>query len=104
MFSAYRFYLWSCMSNPPRMAASRLGGISMHRLTALLGCIALLGVGAPAATCAEEANVALRPAPSLKLLPRFPDFGQMPPASKYQGRIFKLSQDYPARKPAIEPA
>ena len=62
------------------------------------------GVLAPATSRAEEANVALRPAPSQKLLPRFPDFGQFPPPAKYQGRIFKLSQDYPTRKPAIEPA
>jgi hypothetical protein len=76
----------------------------MNRLTALLGCIALLGILGPAATRAEEANVALRPPPAQKLLPRFPDFGQMPSPSKYQGRIFKLSQDYPNRKPAVEPA
>ena len=38
------------------------------------------------------------------LLPRFPDFGQLPPPGSYQSRIFKLSQDYPTEKPEIEPA
>jgi hypothetical protein len=30
---------------------------------------------------------------------RFPDFGFMPPASQYEGRVFKLSQDYPEKVP-----
>ncbi len=31
---------------------------------------------------------------------RYPDFGFLPPAHQYEGRVFKLSQDYPARLPA----
>jgi len=38
------------------------------------------------------------------LLPRFPDFGQLPPPGMYQSRIFKLSQDFPQAKPETEPA
>jgi hypothetical protein len=37
-----------------------------------------------------------------ELLPRFADFGQFRPPSDYQGRIFKLSQDYPKEKPPID--
>ena len=33
---------------------------------------------------------------------RFPDFGFMPPAHQYEGRVFRLSQDYP--KQALDPA
>ena len=43
-------------------------------------------------------------APGAQLLPRFPDFGQLPDPSKYQGRIFKLSQDYPQVVPDADPA
>ena len=39
-----------------------------------------------------------------KLLPAFPDFGNMLPPSDYNGRTFKLSQDYPRVKPAMDPA
>jgi len=38
------------------------------------------------------------------LLPRFPDFGQLPPPGMYQSRIFKLSQNFPQAKPETEPA
>jgi hypothetical protein len=43
------------------------------------------------------------------LLPRFPDFGfqNLPQpgdgTDKYTGRVFKLSQDYPRTKPALDP-
>lgn len=36
------------------------------------------------------------------LLPRFPDFGHMPGADQYHGRVFKLSQDYPEAKPELD--
>jgi hypothetical protein len=42
--------------------------------------------------------------PPGKLLPRFPDFGHLPKPGQYDGRIFKLSQDFPTDKPALEPA
>jgi hypothetical protein len=38
------------------------------------------------------------------LLPRFPDFGQFRLPSDYQGRVFKLSQDYPKTRPPIDVA
>jgi hypothetical protein len=38
------------------------------------------------------------------LLPRFPDFGSLPKPGDYNSRIFKLSQDFPAEKPQMEPA
>src|SRR5262245_7309571 len=31
---------------------------------------------------------------------RYPDFGFMPPAARYEGRVFQLSQDYPQQRPA----
>lgn len=31
---------------------------------------------------------------------RYPDFGFMPPAHLYEGRVFRLSQDYPKQEPA----
>jgi hypothetical protein len=34
---------------------------------------------------------------------RYPDFGFMPPAHQYVGRVFKLSQDYPAKLPGTPP-
>jgi len=39
-----------------------------------------------------------------KLLPRFPDFGFLPQPGEYNSRIFRLSQDFPVEKPALEPA
>ena len=38
-----------------------------------------------------------------KLLPAFPDFGHMPKPEEYQGRTFKLSQNYPATRPPLDP-
>jgi hypothetical protein len=55
-------------------------------------CVALLSAIGLAPLCAQE------------LLPRFPDFGQLPPPATYQGRIFKLSQDYPRLEPVVDPA
>ena len=37
--------------------------------------------------------------------PRFPDFGFLPPASEFHPeRTFRLSQDFPASEPPIDPA
>src|SRR6476620_8434793 len=33
---------------------------------------------------------------------RYPDFGFMPPAHQYEGRVFTLSQDYPASLPGSD--
>ena len=35
---------------------------------------------------------------------RFPDFGYMIPPKEYQGRVFRLSQDYPREKPPVDAA
>jgi len=44
--------------------------------------------------------------PPGKMLPRFPDFGHdhLPAPGSYTGRLFKLSQDFPAERPEMEPA
>ena len=65
-------------------------------------CAVVAGQNAPKAGASGSTKKAR--AKSAKLLPRFPDFGAFPPPSQYQGRIFKLSQDYPQTKPEIEPA
>src|SRR5205823_372910 len=33
---------------------------------------------------------------------RFPDFGFMPPAAAYEGRVFRLRQDYPRKLPPAD--
>ncbi|MBC7637300.1 MAG: hypothetical protein H7251_17055 [Acetobacteraceae bacterium] len=44
-------------------------------------------------------------APTTGSLPRFPDFGLLPPPEIFTAeRVFKLSQDYPRAEPAMEPA
>jgi hypothetical protein len=65
--------------------------------------IVLVAAGRTPATmpAAEEPT----PVGSRKLLlPAFPDFGHMLPPSQYNARTFKLSQDFPKAKPAIDPA
>ena len=92
------------MSNPPRMAASRPGGIqhaSVDRASRLHRV-----VGSRRACCDVRRGGECRAtagaiAETVAALSRF---WRVSPPSKYQGRIFKLSQDYPTRKPAIEPA
>jgi hypothetical protein len=43
----------------------------------------------------EDRDAALRPPLSRQLA--FPDFGHLPPRDQYEGRLFTLSQDYPAK-------
>ena len=82
----------------------------MKRLPILSGTVGL--VAAALLTQACRPVTPPKPAPeqqtaasaTAKLLPRFPDFGQLPPPAQYQGRIFKLSQDYPQTLPATDPA
>jgi hypothetical protein len=64
----------------------RIAGLA---LTSLFLCIA------------SRAQAGANAAP---LLPRFPDFGQLPTPDMYQSRIFKLSQDFPEARPEIEQA
>lgn len=33
---------------------------------------------------------------------RYPDFGFLPPPNQYEGRVFRLSQDYPQKEPAAD--
>lgn len=70
--------------------------------SATLCVVAALGqtVQKPPATAAAQSA----PVRSSRLLPRFPDFGTLPPPAQYQGRIFKLSQDFPRVKPELDPA
>lgn len=66
--------------------------------------VALFGLAATSAPRkgAAEASVATRPHGSL---PRFADFGQMPPPEVIKPeRVFKLSQDFPQALPPVEPA
>jgi len=74
------------------------------RIAMLLGCVTLVAAFAPDLASAQDFSSAVKrsPPPSQRLLPRFPDFGQFPPPDKYQGRIFKLSQDFPTRKPSLD--
>ena len=73
---------------------------------AALAVVAALGVAVlhGQAPVASEAKKAASPTRSAGLLPRFPDFGQLPPPGVYTGRIFKLSQDYPQVRPEVDPA
>lgn len=65
---------------------------------------ALLALPLIVAAASGARHPAPAPARSSALLPRFPDFGFMVASDEYDGRVFKLSQDYPATRPAIEPA
>src|SRR5258708_1554934 len=40
-----------------------------------------------------------QPDPGVGAGHRYPDFGFLPPPSQYEGRVFKLSQEYPQAKP-----
>jgi hypothetical protein len=72
----------------------------------LLAAVAALGIVALHSQAAEKPapKKTASPARSDKLLPRFPDFGQLPAPGVYTGRIFKLSQDYPKILPQMDPA
>jgi hypothetical protein len=85
-------------------------GESIHkaRLAVVIGAGALFcGAVAYSQTAAQRSSTAAplakTTAAATKLLPRFPDFGHLPPPSDYQSRIFKLSQDFPKSKPEMEP-
>jgi hypothetical protein len=65
--------------------------------------IGLLSAGAWSQSASSRAPVAAKAA-NAPLLPAFPDFGHMPPPDQYQGRVFKLSQDYPSARPPLDPA
>src|ERR1700691_2969865 len=74
--------------------------------TLFVAAVAALGVvllhsQSPITPAAKKATAPVR---SEKLLPRFPDFGQLPPPGVYTGRIFKLSQDFPRVLPQMDPA
>jgi hypothetical protein len=50
------------------------------------------------------ASAAPPPASAPHLLSKFPDFGYLTGPGSYVGRTFRLSQDFPAAKPALDPA
>jgi hypothetical protein len=58
------------------------------------------------ATAARPRSAEAEPAPSAgsrtDLLPNFPDFGYMAGPGEYHGRVFKLRQDFPKEKPALD--
>jgi hypothetical protein len=73
--------------------------------TAIAGlCLTILAAAALYSQAPVKPPAKSAPVRSPKLLPRFPDFGQLPAPAQYQGRIFKLSQDYPQVRPEVEPA
>lgn len=74
------------------------------KLFAVLGAAAVFGGAVAYSQSAPQQSSVKTTAAAMKLLPRFPDFGHLPPPSDYQSRIFKLSQDFPKTKPELEPA
>lgn len=76
----------------------------MKSILIVLSIAALCAVAVSQTGSKPPEPAAKKPSPprSSKLLPRFPDFGQLPPPSAYQGRIFKLSQDYPRALPEMD--
>lgn len=69
--------------------------------------VATVGVAvfAIAATAPKPAATAAVAPAAPGSLPRFPDFGQLPPPEVMTpDRVFRLSQDFPAALPAMEPA
>lgn len=91
-----------------RLRALAIGGAGLAFGGAVLfsqGCVQQTDSAADKADkAADGAPIKQTGLHSNKLLPRFPDFGHMPSPEQYQSRIFKLSQDYPQDKPAVEPA
>lgn len=72
-------------------------------MAAGLGLLLAPACSSPAPSTTAETTAPTTPTVG-KLLPRFPDFGYLPDPKQYSGRVFKLSQDYPKDKPALEPA
>lgn len=72
------------------------------RYSIAASCFILLAIVANEPSFAQRRAERLLGSEVPKLLPRFPDFGQLPPPASYTGRIFKLSQDYPQRKPPLD--
>ena len=64
----------------------------------LLAALALLGAHAPGRAPVAGPGGA-PPGEGGRPRHRYPDFGFMPPANQYEGRVFVLSQDYPAERP-----
>src|SRR4051812_36365891 len=58
--------------------------------------VMLLGNSSPDAVVGSEPNPAAKPDARGH---RFPDFGFLPHPSNYEGRVFKLSQDFPKTLP-----
>lgn len=50
-----------------------------------------------------SAIVSIAPSKPIAASPRFPDFGFLPPPQMYEGRVFRLSQDYPQQLTAKVP-
>lgn len=73
----------------------------------LLVLIAIVAAGMPTFIASTgEASSQESTTPNRPAGHRFPDFGFMPPAHQYEGRVFRLRQDYPKQvpDPATAPA
>jgi hypothetical protein len=68
-------------------------------LVALLACAAWYFAAAGSGEAPDKPAAPGKPAAGH----RYPDFGFMPPARQYVGRVFQLSQDYPAKLPGLTP-
>ncbi|MFC4349369.1 hypothetical protein ACFO5Q_16070 [Kordiimonas lipolytica] len=70
-----------------------------------MGALALLGASLGASVADDHGKTAKRyeglNVPD-RLGQQFPDFGRMPSPGVYDGRVFRLSQDYPRKKPNMK--
>ncbi|MEO8812543.1 MAG: hypothetical protein ABI376_06495 [Caulobacteraceae bacterium] len=73
-------------------------------LAAVTALVLVAGVTGLAAPHHHRAASSITPPAEGAHIGRFPDFGQLIPPGEFQGRTFKLSQDYPTTRPTIEPA
>jgi hypothetical protein len=79
----------------------RISGVIMRYvlgyISVLLATLIALALGVPSSTeSARKLNGEQEPVRSGH---RHPDFGFLPPENQYEGRVFKLSQDYPQNEP-----
>lgn len=76
----------------------------MRHPVRILPLVVAIGAVLALAAASRAATPALASKASTALLPAFPDFGHMPGPDEYQGRVFKLKQDFPVARPPIDAA
>jgi hypothetical protein len=77
----------------------------MKNILTLLVVLSLTqGAFAQSPAKAQPARKSAHSTANPRLLPVFPDFGHMVDPAHYNGRTFKLSQDFPKTKPAMDAA